>query len=1007
MMALELLPIGTFLALLTGQVIKTAVAAKDVLIEKESFKALSKYLLDIKPILEELQRSGLNDSQAARQALESLEKDIKKASDLVEKYKNRSRFYLLVKCRHIVKEAQDATRNIGRSLATLSLASTEVLAEISEQVTRLHNEMQRAEFEASQTQVQIVEKLDEGLLKQKLDQGFANNMLEQIALAVGVPIVPSEISKELADFRREIEEAAVRKEREEEYFLGQVIKLLSQADAARNQEEIKNQYYRRMQSVERTSGDYIPPLQSFICPLSGSNVMVDPVSLCTGTTYERASIEAWFESGEKTDPETGDFLEDLSLRSNHRLRQSIEEWRELNFCLKIRSAKRNLQSGIGSSVEDALSLVQDVIRDYPVTRDWIAIEGIIDIVISILSTRNKDIKISVLMTLKVAVEGHQMNKDRVVESGGMERIVTCLLRSSNVSKAAVELLYELVRDGSGWNTPALKKLSQHSRAILFLVMFLNTESADMAEAILLKLCSDDDSNIIRAADANWFKPVVSRLIEGPEDSKLLIIRALVEMELMNESVKCLGEAGVIPPLLQMLSTRSFEVRELALSLLVKLLSCQENKKLIAASGGVPVILNQMHASHVRTIIIARCCEIIEKLSSNEDGIQFLVDENGVRLDLEQTIANLLALQQNCHSSLIVRRPALGALLDICKSEAKLVKKAVVGANGVSVILPLLDDSNQEIREITLKLLFYFSHHEAQGVADFLLEQRRMEALVGFLQDDTRRDTQTAAAGLLANLPKSEIMLTKKLIESDGLNAVLKILKSGTMEAKENALGVLFRFTDPTTIETQRMVVESGVYPLLVDFLKTGTVTAKAWAAALIGNLSLNTPKLATIPRSPNCWSFRSSKISICEVHEGICNESSTFCLIKANAMPAIVNLLREKVHETAYEALKTLLTLVYEDRHHRGVDYLDKADAINPILEVLSWGTTPLKAEALGLLEKVFVTCEMAENYGPLARIGLLSITTQNMHENDQLTHKANRVLMQLDRFSKSSMPLL
>ncbi|KAF2321476.1 hypothetical protein GH714_000032 [Hevea brasiliensis] len=85
----------------------------------------------------------------------------------------------------------EVTRDIGRSLAALSLANTEVLAGIQ-------NEMQRVELEASISQLQIVDKLNQGLHNQKLNQTFANGMLEEIAWAVGVPVEPSEISKELA-----------------------------------------------------------------------------------------------------------------------------------------------------------------------------------------------------------------------------------------------------------------------------------------------------------------------------------------------------------------------------------------------------------------------------------------------------------------------------------------------------------------------------------------------------------------------------------------------------------------------------------------------------------------------------------------------------------------------------------------------------------------------------------------------------------------------------------------
>ncbi|KAL2506649.1 RING-type E3 ubiquitin transferase [Abeliophyllum distichum] len=247
----ELIPIGTILAVLSNQIIKTAQAANGVVFEKESFKVLEKHLLDIEPVLKELQLQQLNDSPVARQALESLENDVKKANNLVEKYKDRARFYLLVKCRHIVKEIQDVTRDIGKSLAALSLVNVEVLSGISDQVNRLQTEMQRAEFEASHSQLQIVDKLYQGLSDQTYDKEFANDMLKEIARAVGVPVEPKEISRELENFKREKEEAANRKERAEVLFLEQVIELLSQADAARDYEEVRNQYFQRLEVIGR------------------------------------------------------------------------------------------------------------------------------------------------------------------------------------------------------------------------------------------------------------------------------------------------------------------------------------------------------------------------------------------------------------------------------------------------------------------------------------------------------------------------------------------------------------------------------------------------------------------------------------------------------------------------------------------------------------------------------------------------------------------------------------
>nr|XP_048333286.1 U-box domain-containing protein 43-like isoform X2 [Ziziphus jujuba var. spinosa] len=952
----------------------------------------------------------MNNSQAARLALESLEADIKRANNLVEKYKDRARFYLLVNCRHIVNEVQEVTRDIGRSLASLSLANTEVLANISDKVNRLHNEMQRVEFEASSSQVQIVEKLNQGLIEQKRDQDFANDMLEQIAMAVGVPVEPSEICKELANFRKEKEEAASRKERAEVFFLEQVIELLSRADAARDFEEVKKQYEQRVEAIDRYDSreEYVIPLPSFLCRINGT-VMVDPVSLCTGTTCERAAVTAWFESGHITDPETGEVLENTSLRPNLPLRQSIEEWRERNNCLMIRSSKVKLLSGVDESVEEALNQMQHLMRESSINKDWIAIEGLNDIIVSILGTsHNRHVKRKILITLKEFLEGHARNKEKMVESKAWDHIIPCLGRDPIISKAAIELLYELLQDRSSWNISVCKKLSQQCSAILFLVTLLKgpvRESAEMAEKILLKLFEIDEENIASAAKCGWCRPLVDRIVHGPEPSRISMVKNVIDMELVDLDLKTLGEEGIIPHLIEMASG-NIESKELSLSALVKLSGCLANKELIATAGGVHFIVNLMFSSN-RTIIIVKCCELLEKISSDDDGVKYLVDENGNQLDLEQIVTKLLTLQQNPNSAHNVRRPALRALLGICKFEGGLVKKAVLTVNGVSLVLPLLDDNDLEVREIAVNLLFLFSQHEPEGVVEYLLKPRRLEVLVGFLENEDNDDVKMAAAGLLANLPKSERSLTMKLIELDGLNALINILRNGTMEAKENALSALFRFTDPENRDSQRILVEAGVYPLLVNFLKSSSVTAKARAAALIGNLSMSSPKLTVPDKGALCWCFRPSGIPTCPAHGGICSVNSTFCLLEANALPHLVSLLHGEVHETAYEAIQTLSTLVHEGYPQRGANVLHEADAIKPILEILGWGTNSLKEEALGLLEKVFVSREMADNYGSRARFLLVGLTGGNIQTNGRLMRKAAIVLTLLERYSKSSTSII
>lgn len=63
----------------------------------------------------------------------------------------------------------------------------------------------------------------------------------------------------------------------------------------------------------------------FRCPIS-LDLMKDPVTLSTGITYDRESIERWIEAGNQTCPVTNQVLSSFDLTPNHALRKMIQDW---------------------------------------------------------------------------------------------------------------------------------------------------------------------------------------------------------------------------------------------------------------------------------------------------------------------------------------------------------------------------------------------------------------------------------------------------------------------------------------------------------------------------------------------------------------------------------------------------------------------------------------------------------------------------------------------------------
>ncbi|CAM6093516.1 unnamed protein product [Calypogeia fissa] len=63
----------------------------------------------------------------------------------------------------------------------------------------------------------------------------------------------------------------------------------------------------------------------FKCPIS-LQLMKDPVTLTTGQTYERRSIETWFAEGHNTCPSTMQVLCSMDIAPNHTMQRLIEQW---------------------------------------------------------------------------------------------------------------------------------------------------------------------------------------------------------------------------------------------------------------------------------------------------------------------------------------------------------------------------------------------------------------------------------------------------------------------------------------------------------------------------------------------------------------------------------------------------------------------------------------------------------------------------------------------------------
>ncbi|XP_062148938.1 U-box domain-containing protein 26-like isoform X2 [Alnus glutinosa] len=105
----------------------------------------------------------------------------------------------------------------------------------------------------------------------------------------------------------------------------------------------------------------------FRCPIS-LDLFKDPVTLCTGQTYDRSSIEKWLAAGNLTCPVTMLKLHDPSIVPNHTLRHLIDQWLQMGHQLdpdylatvdSLAALKQNLECH-QATIQDKLQTLQKI-----------------------------------------------------------------------------------------------------------------------------------------------------------------------------------------------------------------------------------------------------------------------------------------------------------------------------------------------------------------------------------------------------------------------------------------------------------------------------------------------------------------------------------------------------------------------------------------------------------------------------------------------------------------------
>ncbi|KAI3817102.1 hypothetical protein L1987_10890 [Smallanthus sonchifolius] len=363
----------------------------------------------------------------------------------------------------------------------------------------------------------------------------------------------------------------------------------------------------------------IPEL--FRCPIS-LELMKDPVTLATGITYDRESIERWiYEDGKNTCPVTGVVLTSLEPVPNHTIRRMIQDWCVENKSYGFDRIPTPRAPTSAAQVSQILSKIVSV-------RDKGNAEGVMELVVKIKDLVKESERIK-----------------RCIVSQGSARVLTETFEAFSENQENTSILEEIL---SGltlilpFDQEAKSGLwSNGSLRTIVKILKLGTLSGQRNAVFVLKeLLSSDQTKLEEFVVVEGSIEALAKLIKEPIDptttnAALLAIYHLVtpttSFNQKETLIKRFLEMGLTEKLIELLVDCTQGVCEKALGVLEGLCSIDEGlEKACTNALTSPVLVKKL--LRVSDIATEFSVSILWKLSNYAKSIG---EEEGVAMEALQ------------------------------------------------------------------------------------------------------------------------------------------------------------------------------------------------------------------------------------------------------------------------------------------------------------------------------------------------------------------------------------
>ncbi|XP_022764127.1 U-box domain-containing protein 44-like [Durio zibethinus] len=954
------------------QTVELAKETRDVVLEKDSFREFSRCISELGKLLQALNVRKIEatmGSDFTKAALEKLNSQLMKARKIIVDYKSGSRIRLLLHSHSVLSRMQALAKDIAATISSFQLINLDMAVNLKSMNDQIINNLNSIEFRMAAATETIASEIENSIFHSNRNRENAMKLLEKIAEAVGANVNASLVKHELALLKQEKEAMEVQKKQAEALQLSQLIQLLYSTEiVSRPQNEETSTYHKHY------------PIGSFICPLC-EEMMVDPVAVFCGHSFERRAIQEYFKSGKKNCPTCREELQSLELTPNVNLRSSIEEWKRRDMDWKFQAAVPGINCNDHLSKNKALDDLKALLEipEYAVKA---AKEGLIPKFVESLKDARLN-SVAAEKCLYCIAKFCDEQKQEIVQAGAVRRIVKRIY-NGETEPGTIAILLELSKTET-----LIEKIGNTKDCIPLLVSLLSNPNPDIswkAQNVLQNLSSNIHF-VVKMAEAGYFQSFVTQFNQGHQETRALMAAALVKMQLKENSINDLKDKQFVHNLVHMLSSNSPACKSACIKCVKKLAQYPKMvKRFLSDPATIPLLLNLI-SFRSDPLLKQEAAEILALLIEACQPPQFEMYQGLQELQSEHNVSLFLRLVANFDPQFKIQ--FLHLLIELSNKSKRTQNLIRSNRDAVNHLFSCLDSDRPSVRRWTMKLIHCVSEGHPDGVPlpPSPGKETAINTLSSILTCSPDFEERSIAAGIISQLPKDDIEIDEILRKSETVKAIHEVICSSDEEfggigaptnqdksLLENALAALLRFTEPSKPELQRQVGQLELYPSLVRVLSIGSPLAKQRTAIALAQLSQSTslsvshasirvkqensmPLLNMMKLFPNmswCCSDSADNEISCPIHGVACLQRHTFCLVKADAVKPLLRTLSDTNSGVAEAALMALETLL-EDHNtlSHATAAIVESQGVVAFLQVLEKGSLSAKTKALDLFQKI------------------------------------------------------